>query len=280
MKSGGSSPLTRGARQHSQEDVPRLGLIPAHAGSTLHKALRYYESRAHPRSRGEHWSSAAALMPSSGSSPLTRGAPFLDAEAGAVDGLIPAHAGSTQDGCAGIWCGPAHPRSRGEHRAGWEFVDQYVGSSPLTRGAPAGCCRLHRRRGLIPAHAGSTIATGSATSSRRAHPRSRGEHRWKCPRRTSASGSSPLTRGARDLLIKKAGECGLIPAHAGSTAFRVRARRALRAHPRSRGEHLFAALVSEVPAGSSPLTRGAHWKPYKPKAGRGLIPAHAGSTRA
>ena len=53
---------------------------------------------------------------------------------------------------------PAHPRSRGEHFVGVGGADDDAGSSPLTRGAPmaglAPACLL----GLIPAHAGSTLA--------------------------------------------------------------------------------------------------------------------------
>ena len=51
------------------------------------------------------------------------------------------------------------------------------GSSPLTRGALAGC-RLRRwSRGLIPAYAGSTAEEFEYGRAMGAHPRLRGEHR-------------------------------------------------------------------------------------------------------
>ncbi len=111
----GSSPLTRGARLLLHRGDRLRGLIPAHAGSTLASPMRCITWMAHPRSRGEHPSTASTMSMIRGSSPLTRGAPqgFLQK----VDdgGLIPAHAGST----AGVelckHCGQAHPRSRGEH---------------------------------------------------------------------------------------------------------------------------------------------------------------------
>ena len=70
----------------------------------------------------------------------------------------------------------AHPRSRGEHVIMDELREHKDGSSPLTRGAPFLTFRLWARSRLIPAHAGSTIDRIARLSTRRAHPRSRGEH--------------------------------------------------------------------------------------------------------
>ena len=50
----GSSPLTRGKRQHFDEDAPGGGLIPAHAGKTRFRSFRSVPCPAHPRSRGEN----------------------------------------------------------------------------------------------------------------------------------------------------------------------------------------------------------------------------------
>ena len=73
----GSSPLTRGALVWGGEDVARMGLIPAHAGSTVNKADNSALLPAHPRSRGEHSYTTADMSLYSGSSPLTRGARTL-----------------------------------------------------------------------------------------------------------------------------------------------------------------------------------------------------------
>ena len=51
-------------------------------------------------------------------------------------------------------------------------------------------------------------------------------------------GSSPLTRGKRNVDLSLGGVEGLIPAHAGKTDGHGGAASALRAHPRSRGENL------------------------------------------
>ena len=94
------------------------GLIPAHAGSTWLRRVLRQTQRAHPRSRGEH---LAKLV-----------------------GTSAHHL--------------AHPRSRGEHELGAVTRAAELGSSPLTRGAldPSTSGTLHP--GLIPAHAGSTLA--------------------------------------------------------------------------------------------------------------------------
>ena len=53
-----------------------------------------------------------------------------------------------------------------------------------------------------------------------------------------------------------------------------------RAHPRSRGENILSAMASLASLGSSPLTRGKRRPDRCQVIGPGLIPAHAGKTRA
>ena len=50
----GSSPLTRGAHRWGWSALVLIGLIPAHAGSTVVVEANTCCQRAHPRSRGEH----------------------------------------------------------------------------------------------------------------------------------------------------------------------------------------------------------------------------------
>ena len=72
---------------------------------------------------------------------------------------------------------------------------------------------------------------------------------------------------------------GLIPAHAGKTHARHREPHQHEAHPRSRGENVFAAPMIVLIRGSSPLTRGKRIRAACPPTATGLIPAHAGKTR-
>ena len=137
----GSSPLTRGALLFSSLLFCIGRIIPAHAGST---------------SQVYAW-----LNPISGSSPLTRGAPDAPTAGGDSVGIIPAHAGSTMLRLTWRAPGQDHPRSRGEHGNVRSHAVAHVGSSPLTRGAQCFECVSFADLRIIPAHAGSTVATES-----------------------------------------------------------------------------------------------------------------------
>ena len=132
--------------------------------------------------------------------------------------------------------------------------------------------------GLIPARAGSTVPTRGTRWLGRAHPRSRGEHPGGMVNVIVWSGSSPLARGARRRSTPPGRSLGLIPARAGSTEPGDLLAHLGEAHPRSRGEHRRAASTGEVPAGSSPLARGAPDGGGAADGAVGLIPARAGST--
>ena len=111
----GSSPLTRGKPESSEEGVACTRLIPAHAGKTRRGSHPGRTSAAHPRSRGENSAKKWGARPTEGSSPLTRGK--LCAKLKEVDALrlIPAHAGKTREQRFVEGIRQAHPRSRGEN---------------------------------------------------------------------------------------------------------------------------------------------------------------------
>ena len=155
----GSSPHTRGALHlpYSLAVVP--GIIPAYAGSTRPARICGRSSRDHPCIRGEHSPLSLSLARGAGSSPHTRGA-RADAHGDpALDGIIPAYAGSTSGLPLAEWRRADHPRIRGEHPPRWVHPDAYRGSSPHTRGARAVARPASDSTGIIPAYAGSTIIT-------------------------------------------------------------------------------------------------------------------------
>ena len=174
----GSSPHTRGALSGIRSRWRCFGIIPAYAGSTTARSSRAGWPRDHPRIRGEHIPAPQLLSLRLGSSPHTRGAPQRPQEAVRRLGIIPAYAGSTEKAQSALYQNGDHPRIRGEHlklRAlSWTITgssphtrgalirsraceSESCGSSPHTRGAPAGSGGNRRRRGIIPAYAGSTI---------------------------------------------------------------------------------------------------------------------------
>ena len=153
-----------------------------------------------------------------------------------------------------------------------------TGSSPLARGT------LHERglvRGggrFIPARAGNTSAPGCWPSSSPVHPRSRGEHRRRALGGNVQTGSSPLARGTRVLLVLRREGQRFIPARAGNTPPRPGQGRRVSVHPRSRGEHRQRPPLAERPVGSSPLARGTHLLGASRLADGRFIPARAGNT--
>ena len=132
--------------------------------------------------------------------------------------------------------------------------------------------------GIIPAHAGKTVVIEAVHVSHRDHPRSRGENRLPTHPECDSEGSSPLTRGKRDLLNVDKPFTGIIPAHAGKTRERPERPRPWWDHPRSRGENGLLLRGVDKATGSSPLTRGKPPPRHRPRDPIGIIPAHAGKT--
>ena len=233
----GSSPLARGTRPAPARVPAAWGLIPARAGNTPRNHRYHPRGWAHPRSRGEHAATNPTRSTPQGSSPLARGTQVCDVCVEHLVGLIPARAGNTS-GMRPTPASPrAHPRSRGEHTTKSPIPSQRLGSSPLARGTLPFEHGDSYLRGLIPARAGNTQNSSSHYRSRRAHPRSRGEHDEDSTPGLDLAGSSPLARGTLNVFIRLHLLNGLIPARAGNTTLFHLVVAVARAHPRSRGEH-------------------------------------------
>ena len=316
----GSSPHTRGALRRGQHHHGEQRIIPAYAGSTAYCSSAASRRRDHPRIRGEHRlrrqcrhsgvvdhprirgehvsNSDDGTMPY-GSSPHTRGAPFIDGADQVLAGIIPAYAGSTYRRCRRRRRGRDHPRIRGEHESQVYPVGVNVGSSPHTRGARLPIFKFSPRTGIIPAYAGSTSKSSPQTPPGKDHPRIRGEHTWSSSPFETPGGSSPHTRGApfvsRSLhilmhgssphtrgapcrVVFKAARQRIIPAYAGSTERTTDTLSRSSDHPRIRGEHKSASMLERRPPGSSPHTRGAPRRRCSASSIGGIIPAYAGST--
>ena len=153
-----------------------------------------------------------------------------------------------------------------------------AGSSPLARGTLLRLGYRGHQRGLIPARAGNTPRRRQPVTRAGAHPRSRGEHPLKVLTRRHVVGSSPLARGTPNAVTVVDEIPGLIPARAGNTPPPRCAPQPARAHPRSRGEHMYWLGVLIVALGSSPLARGTQCVPIENIFFGGLIPARAGNT--
>ena len=91
-----------------------------------------------------------------GSSPLTRGKQSLSQPKSLVLGIIPAHAGKTEELTQESLDEWDHPRSRGENAGSAVAAAFITGSSPLTRGKLLLDPEEVPIEGIIPAHAGKT----------------------------------------------------------------------------------------------------------------------------
>ena len=231
-------------------------LIPAHAGKTSDRAVRALGVAAHPRSRGENAVGYVVKSYADGSSPLTRGKRRRGCPGHRDRRLIPAHAGKTVADRGPARRGQAHPRSRGENSHTCWQARPINGSSPLTRGKPLALIPGPHDSRLIPAHAGKTSCRRGLGRTRSAHPRSRGENRFRRSRASGPAGSSPLTRGKHVDRPNPPEIARLIPAHAGKTSRLGGASTQHKAHPRSRGENGSGGDGDGAECGSSPLTRG------------------------
>ena len=139
-----------------------------------------------------------------------------------------------------------------------QWLRYIVGSSPRMRGTLAKRPQPAPGAGIIPAHAGNTVASMLFLSRAGDHPRACGEHYVVFVPYNLYRGSSPRMRGTPGARHPLRHHAGIIPAHAGNTCKSPCVPWSRRDHPRACGEH---GIVH------SRYGRCA-----------GIIPAHAGNT--
>ena len=91
----GSSPRMRGAPEKTLIVAVIRGIIPADAGSTVHRIHRHGRTKDHPRGCGEHDTVLLGEEGTEGSSPRMRGAQAGSSHPDSHGRIIPADAGST-----------------------------------------------------------------------------------------------------------------------------------------------------------------------------------------
>ena len=110
----GSSPLMRGKEAAMQHCGDYLGIIPAHAGKSVHIDYAQGIFRDHPRSCGEKACRSCAARCTLGSSPLMRGKAAVLHQMRHRIRIIPAHAGKSLSFSVARMNSRDHPRSCGE----------------------------------------------------------------------------------------------------------------------------------------------------------------------
>ena len=193
-------------------------------------------------------------------------------------GIIPALAGNTEPLGSSVRAIQDHPRSRGEYKEKKITTALSAGSSPLSRGIPNGWCGSCSTDGIIPALAGNTGVRPRLARRPWDHPRSRGEYSISPALISSATGSSPLSRGIHNGNGTIGGGRGIIPALAGNTWDASIATSWSPDHPRSRGEYQLLEGAWAWLGGSSPLSRGILGRQHPQLCNQRIIPALAGNT--
>ena len=195
-----------------------------------------------------------------------------------LDGIIPAHAGNTQERKSLLGFDRDHPRACGEHLCVAVQYISVLGSSPRMRGTRTAPHQPGWAHGIIPAHAGNTPWRSLEATSARDHPRACGEHNIAVFKVSNKAGSSPRMRGT--LIDTQVGGkiIRIIPAHAGNTSWSNGVRCRPRDHPRACGEHILTTSAGTSSKGSSPRMRGTRTSKKTQKFNLGIIPAHAGNT--
>ncbi len=217
MEPGGLSPLARGTPANNYSPTALGRFIPAGAGNTRKRLIRFLRAAVYPRWRGEHRHSTPGLYWSIGLSPLARGTRLCERIASRFQRFIPAGAGNTPASQKLVQPGAVYPRWRGEHRLSSQRKFASNGLSPLARGTLICLMVMTLNRRFIPAGAGNTRISISMSRTGAVYPRWRGEHSLQKISLIPLPGLSPLARGTRFSASGVQQRLRFIPAGAGNT---------------------------------------------------------------
>ncbi len=273
----GSPPRARGAGSVQQDQVLRLGITPACAGSRWTHDAVWCSRWDHPRVRGEQGERAVLARSNWGSPPRARGADSASSASTCHCGITPACAGSRPPPDRGAPPRSDHPRVRGEQGAILFNLVRAAGSPPRARGAGGSCRRCARRPGITPACAGSRVVSPTRSTSRWDHPRVRGEQSVCGSAWSRSGGSPPRARGAGQRPARPRPEGRITPACAGSSVHAHGVEVGRRDHPRVRGEQEPGQINFRVSGGSPPRARGAGHPRRRQRGQQRITPACAGS---
>ena len=263
-------------RSSSRRCSPRI--IPAHAGQTGSLSVFLAMAADHPRACGANLMPSHVSLPHCGSSPRMRGKPSKGIKGRHRVRIIPAHAGQTRGISARSASITDHPRACGANCVTSAAMVAVVGSSPRMRGKPEHGRAVHRKRRIIPAHAGQTDIRYTGYGRRSDHPRACGANMIGCGHDGYPFGSSPRMRGKHHKGAFIGVIVRIIPAHAGQTRFPDLIHVSPPDHPRACGANPANRSSRNLFYGSSPRMRGKR-NPNKLDApATRIIPAHAGQT--
>ena len=246
----------RGNRSQRLKPSQLLGPIPAYAGEPSSRAARTHSPRAYPRVCGGTTRTGLRQKPWWGLSPRMRGNLALVSICAVICGPIPAYAGEPTSFPTAPCISGAYPRVCGGTASTCPRWPRRAGLSPRMRGNQRGVVLHDAGRGPIPAYAGEPAHATPLSARSGAYPRVCGGTGASPDLADKLTGLSPRMRGNPPL--RGAGQRGLgpIPAYAGEPAWRLSARRPMRAYPRVCGGTAMACSVALPSMGLSPRMRG------------------------
>ena len=214
----GSPPLARGTglRRYIAAVLPVI--TPACAGNRSLSSNHEYDSKDHPRLRGEQRAAKCVLQSPQGSPPLARGTELLFSTYLSIHGITPACAGNRYGHSGVIFVLWDHPRLRGEQLYLKHKSALRAGSPPLARGTAEALIPFSEALRITPACAGNRIFSIALRPAAQDHPRLRGEQERDIAELRSPLGSPPLARGTVSHFFFPPHFIGITPACAGNRA--------------------------------------------------------------
>ena len=273
----GSPPLARGTglRRYIAAVLPVI--TPACAGNRSLSSNHEYDSKDHPRLRGEQRAAKCVLQSPQGSPPLARGTELLFSTYLSIHGITPACAGNRYGHSGVIFVLWDHPRLRGEQLYLKHKSALRAGSPPLARGTAIYTALPPATRRITPACAGNSGSANSIFGSAKDHPRLRGEQNLFHRPAPCGAGSPPLARGTGARYSRTTLAPRITPACAGNSLAFFLSSSFHWDHPRLRGEQSIVNWASQCRQGSPPLARGTGGAISKSHKSHRITPACAGN---
>ena len=160
--------------------------------------------------------------------------------------ITPARAGKSQSFFLPAAFSRDHPRACGEEKSSAMFSATSWGSPPRVRGRGSHTTIAALCRGITPARAGKRLCPLPGPSSKRDHPRMRGEETSPVGERRSRPGSPPHARGRARVRLARRPRPRITPACAGKRSSGCPKGAGQWDHPRACGEEIQGEVSSVI----------------------------------
>ena len=272
----GLSPRVRGNPTLANLLLAGPRSIPACTGEPAQYVRRQRRPAVYPRVYGGTAVECPATYADEGLSPRVRGNLPCAVQQDAAAGSIPACTGEPEpDGIDGTVL-RVYPRVYGGTSLAQTEIDPHSGLSPRVRGNPPGCAGAGIPGRSIPACTGEPWVRAGVWCKSGVYPRVYGGTRCFAQQANPRRGLSPRVRGNRTWNAIGTNAWRSIPACTGEPRAHRPPVGTCSVYPRVYGGTVPDGLNRNDMAGLSPRVRGNRWRPARPPAPSGSIPACTG----